>query len=193
MAGHGRCPSPPDFALQAYLHAPRRPPLQGKYNEQCSVQCSKPVVAPLLPANKSASFEPGVVAAGLSGGTQLFRECGAAVLQQVLDGKVLDTFRESIENYTAAGGIDSRFKKYQVPGVRGKKRDEWVLPFKFSEDLLNMLGLSSRETKDARNTSNKPNGQLYHILHDMLSHPPAIEFVSLIAAWPDANAQPWHR
>lgn len=197
MAGHGKCPSRDDFQLQAYLHAPRRPPLAT--SSTCSRRCSSPIARFARFANSTSFLED---ASAISNSVSQLRECGAVIIQNAVQLESINQLRDDLElwalkhkgkksNKSARKAYKSRFGKYEVPGVRGTKRHEWVLPFRFAPQLLAALGFDVHNTM---NTSRRGiQAPLYHALHAMLSHPPSIEFVSLIAAWPGADAQDWHR
>ena len=69
--------------------------------------------------------------------------------------------------------------KYALPGVRGSKRQELVLPF--TPPFLGMIAAPLQQPSTRTR------------LAALLGHPVAIEFVSVIVSWPGADAQEYHR
>jgi len=69
--------------------------------------------------------------------------------------------------------------KYALPGVRGSRRQELVLPFTAAFEAMVAAPLQQPATSA--------------LLAALLGHPVAIEFVSVIVSWPGADAQTFHR
>ena len=165
-AGFGRCPEPSEWQLQAYLHAPRRPPpvalQQGLPAADCGATCAASHTVPLSePARAVETFE----------------RCGMVVLPDLFDPKTLADLRdELVERQNLTSGMIAGHK-LEMPGVRGSDRQELILPFRHSPAVLEALG--------------KP--AALATLTQLLGHPPSIDLASLIVAWPGASAQDYHR
>jgi hypothetical protein len=164
-AGFGRCPDPADWQLQTYLHAPRRPP---------PLALQKPA-APGCAAKCTATsaFE----LADNTRAAQAFESCGFAVVARVFDPLALSELRdELVRRQNLTQGMRSGHK-LEMPGIRGSNRQELVLPFRHSHTLLSALGQPAT----------------VRMLTELLGHPPAIDFASVVVAWPGADAQDFHR
>jgi hypothetical protein len=165
-AGHGRCPDPEDWQLQVYLHAPRRPPplaLQQPAAPDCVATCA--AMGSSVPLS-----EPAKAAAA-------FESCGMVVIPEVFAPAVLAELRdELVRRQNLTQGMPAGHK-LEMPGVRGSSRQELVLPFRHAPALLAALGRPA--TLD--------------VLTRLLGHPPAVDFASVIVAWPGADAQEFHR
>lgn len=171
-AGHGRCPDPADWTLQSYLHAPRRPPpvrLQKPLSPDCAASCT-------AQANLGSGI--GGVAAAAAAADQLER-CGVVVIPEVFGKDSLTALRaQLVDKLGIAGRTGPNYgHKLEMPGVRGTMRQELTVPFKLAPLILD--GLRNRKTR--------------RILEKLLGHPPTVDFVSVIVAWPGAEAQEFHR
>ena len=166
-AGFGRCPDPSDWQLQAYLHAPRRPPpaamQQGLPAPECGTKCA-------ASGHTVPLSEPGKA-------VETLERCGMVVLPALFDPQVLTALRdELVERQNLTTGFVPGHK-LEMPGVRGSLRQELILPFRYSVAVLEALG--------------KPAALV--TLTQLLGHPPSIDLASLIVAWPGAGAQDYHR
>ncbi len=164
-AGFGRCPDPADWQLQTYLHAPRRPP---------PLALQKPATSGCpRKCTSTSAFE----LSDTTQAAQAFERCGLAVLSRVFDALALGELRDELvrrQNLTL--GMRPGHK-LEMPGIRGSNRQELVLPFRHAPVLLSALGQPAA----------------IRMLTELLGHPPAIDFVSIVVAWPGADAQDFHR
>ena len=164
-AGFGRCPDAADWQLQTYLHAPRRPP---------PLALQQPA-DPDCVARCAATT--GFQLPDLTQTAQAFERCGFAVVSELFDPLALSELRDELvrrQNLTL--GMQSGHK-LELPGVRGSNRQELVLPFRHARTLLSALGRPAS----------------VRMLTQLLGHPPAIDFASIVVAWPGADAQDFHR
>jgi hypothetical protein len=172
-AGHGRCPDPADWQLQTYLHAPRRPPPKSLQSSapppSCAAECAQLMKqqqgrkGPLLSAEEAA---------------EQFERCGLLLLPRLFDPAAIQLLRMGILGKMHGNGSAPAYgHKLELPGVRGSRRQELVVPFKLAEPVLGALRQPA----------------VYAVLHAVLGHAPALDFVSVVAAWPGASAQAWHR
>ena len=164
-AGFGRCPGAADWELQTYLHAPRRPPPL-VLQQPADPDCVASCAA-------TTAFQ----LADLTQTPQAFERCGFAVVSELFDPLALAELRDELvrrQNLTL--GMRAGHK-LEMPGVRGSNRQELVLPFRHAPTLLPALGRPAS----------------IRMLTQLLGHPPAIDFASIVVAWPGADAQDFHR
>ena len=104
--------------------------------------------------------------------------CGTAVLSDLFDAETLRSLRDELAQRKELQGSTPRLgHKLELPGVRGAQRQELVLPFRYSPAILEALRQPAAVA----------------LFQRMLGHPPAIDFVSLVLAFPGAEAQDFHR
>jgi hypothetical protein len=163
VAGHGRCPDREDFMMQAYLHAPRRPPAPSAWTAaECAKQCDTKEITSQALAREGTN-------------ERLIQNCGAVILDDAFDPEWIAELREEL--VSRLGLHDQKgHEKYQVDGLRGVNRQEHVIPSKLSKKITGNLTPS-----------------FLAALMEMLGHTPSIEFVSVMTSWPGANAQELHR
>ena len=169
MAGHGRCTDRTGAVLQAYHHAPRRPPLQPP--SSCASTCS---------AASAVAVEAGANGANVTAARHL-ETCGLVVLREAFTPALLRELRQELLRKLKLhnGGVPSTHKNL-LPGVRGLHRAELVVPA--TKTLAGPLLDALRRPA------------LLATLAALLGHAaPALEFVSLMASWPGAGAQELHR
>ena len=173
MAGHGRCPDRAGAILQAYVHAPRRPPLPPPNPAACAAACT---TAPAVSVGAASGADAQATAA------QHLSTCGLVVLSDAFDAKLLRQLRVRVleKMRLPPGGGGSKGHKYELPGVRGARRAELVLPA--SKALAGPLVDAIRRPA------------LLAALSALLGHAaPALDFVSALVSWPGAAAQELHR
>jgi hypothetical protein len=84
MAGHGKCPDRDDFLMQAYLHAPRRPPIPMKWTStECAKQC-----------DAKATASGTLAAEGVN--ERILHLCVAVILEDAFDEEWIASLREQL-------------------------------------------------------------------------------------------------
>ena len=111
----------------------------------------------------------------------MLKHCGAVVLTGVFTAATLTLLREHVAlKLKTAGGPPAEESttsgKYDLPGVRGQRRREQVLPFKAAVAAALLPP------------------RLSAVLGTLVgSATPAVEFVAAVTSWAGADAQDWHR
>ena len=172
IVGSARCDKEADHMLASYLHAPR-------FNPLASLRRTTNPGLRKFGCNESRSWcrDPQRLGSALDPTSlrERFDTCGLLLLRDLYTRAEVRLLRA----YAAAKlplEQQQQRSKYEIPGVRGDVRREWVLPHAAS--------IAATIVKSLR-------GRLGGVLERGASL--SIESVSVISALPGANAQEFHR
>ena len=181
VVGTGQCLRQHDHALASYLHAPRHNPLE-------TLRRTAEPDAREMGCKTSATWCRDLQR--LSGAQDTAEEarkrldiCGLVLLDGAFDPIELRKLRAyaasklPIAETGPTTDGDAARSKYEIPGVRGNRRKEWILPHDDKIAATIVRGLRGR----------------IDAVVGIAPRDLAIEMVSLIVSWPGADAQAFHR